>query len=128
MKHFGYSKFIVAAIMLLLASCTKHDEISFKGVVIDVRQCTMMSSGQLPVAGYFVHLETPDSIGGSYTLNNNQTYNNVVVLYEPDCRIYRDDHIRGSFYLDNDYSHANCAYHWTDIQLPEGVFTTVSVD
>ena len=100
MKHFGYSKFIVAAIMLLLASCTKHDEISFKGVVIDVRQCTMMSSGQLPVAGYFVHLESPDS----------------------------DDHIRGSFYLDDEYSHANCAYHWTDIQLPEGVFTTVSVD
>ncbi len=108
-----------------LTSCAKHDEISFRGTVIDARECS--ASYTEPNIGYVVQLQKPDSIGKPYDHNGN-TYQNVVILYEPDRRIYKNDHIKGTFYLDNKYSRANCSLHWTDYDLPEGVFTSVSVD
>ena len=130
MKHSDFFKALAvlgSCLLLLTVSCSKHDEIAFKGVVIDARQCTLTSSGTLPQVGYFVNLESPDSIGKPYSTDN-ATYPNVIILYEPDCRIYKNDHIKGAFYLDNKFSRTNCAIHWSDLDLPEGVFTSVSVE
>ena len=112
-------------ILNLFSSCTKHDEIVFKGVIIDTRECTV--SYLKPDLGYVVKLDSPDSIGKPYTLNGT-TYQNAVILYDPNCRLYKNDKISGTFYLDDKYSRANCTIHWTDFQLPEGVFLDVSVE
>ncbi len=132
MKRFAFSKWsagilpAIAAILGLI-SCSKTDEIDFRGTVVDVRECT--ASYVKPDYGYLVALTTPDSLGGVYTTDKGVTYHNVVILYAPDRLIYRDDPIRGTFYLDDQYSRANCSIHWNDIDnIPVGVFTSVSVD
>jgi len=132
MKRFAFSKWsagilpAIAAILGLI-SCSKTDEIDFRGTVVDVRECT--ASYVKPDLGYLVALTTPDSLGGVYTTDKGVTYHNVVILYAPDRLIYRDDPIRGTFYLDDQYSRANCSIHWNDIDnIPVGVFTSVSVD
>jgi hypothetical protein len=123
MKRFAF----FSTLLLLLASCNKVDEIDFRGTVVDVRECT--ASYVKPDYGYLVALTTPDSLGGVYTTDKGVTYHNVVILYAPDRLIYRDDPIRGTFYLDDQYSRANCSIHWNDIDnIPVGVFTSVSVD
>jgi len=132
MKRFAFSKWsagilpAIAAILGLI-SCSKTDEIDFRGTVVDVRECT--ASYVKPDYGYLVALTTPDSLGGVYTTDKGVTYHNVVILYAPDRLIYCDDPIRGTFYLDDQYSRANCSIHWNDIDnIPVGVFTSVSVD
>ena len=112
---------------LVCVACSKHDEIDFKGTIIDTRECTL--SLMRPDLGYLVELETPADYGSDYTLSNGTTYHNVVILYDPDCLLYLGDRIKGAFYLDDEYSRANCSVHWNDIDnIPIGVFTTVSVD
>ena len=113
---------MVIAVIALMASCSKKDEYDFSGTIVDARQCTTM---QLP--GYVVALDKPADLGREYTLNGT-TYPNAVILYEPGHQLYKGDHINGSFYLDDKYSRANCTLHWNDLKLPEGVFTSVSVD
>jgi hypothetical protein len=125
MKHFVFSKILFVAALMLLVSCEKHDEIAFTGTVIDTRECT--PSYLQPDLGYVVRLDSPDSIGQPYIING-VTHKNCVILYDPDCRIYKNDKISGTFYLDDKYSRANCSIHWTDFQLPEGVFISVTVD
>ena len=49
---------------------------------------------------------------------------NLIVLYEPTCRVYVDDKLHGTFYVDNTYSRANCSLHYDDYELPEGVFNS----
>lgn len=109
-----------------MTSCVKHDEIAFSGTIIDVRDCNV-SFGSYQDAGFVVKLDSPDSIGEPYTYNG-KTYENCVILYDPGCRLYKNDKISGTFFFDDKYSRANCSIHWTDFHLPEGVFTSVSVD
>lgn len=123
MKRFAF----FSTLLLLLASCNKVDEIDFRGTVIDTRECT--ASYVKPDLGYLVALTTPDSLGGDYTTQDGITHHNVVILYAPDRLVYRNDKIRGTFYLDDQYSLANCSIHWNDIDnIPIGVFTSISVD
>lgn len=126
MKHLGYSKFIIVAVLLLFASCKKHDEIAFKGTIIDTRTCNS-SFDSHQEAGFVINLTTPDSIGKPYT-HNGVTYTNSVILYDPGCRLYKNDKVSGTFYLDDKYSRANCSIHWSDFDIPEGVFVDVSVE
>lgn len=127
MKHLDFSKIIVATVLLLFASCSKHDEIAFKGTIIDIRTCNSSFDIQHNDAGFVIDLTTPDSIGKPYTFNG-VTYRNAVILYDPDCRLYKGDKLSGTFYLDDKYSRAHCSIHWSDFDIPEGVFVDVSVE
>ena len=111
------------SLLLLLFSCSKHDEIDFEGELVDVRYCAS-SSSMSNSAAYFVRLDKPADMGGDYTSLSGEEYENVVMLFEPDRRLYKGDRISGSFYLDEGYGRANCG-SWTDVDLPEGVFTSV---
>lgn len=126
MKLSVFSRTMLAlAFAATLVSCHKHPEIDFAGRVIDIRQCT--GSYLDNNVGYIVQLEYPDSIGGTISTEDGMA-TGLIVLYEPDRVIRVDDHIHGSFYLDDKYSRANCSLHYTDFELPEGVFTRVNVD
>jgi len=126
MKHCAFSKMLViATVVALTAACQKHPEIEFAGTVTGIRPCS--ESYLDNNVGYIVKLDYPDSIGGTLTTDDGTT-TGLIVLYEPDRLIRVDDHIRGSFYLDDKYSRANCALHYSEIDLPEGVFTQVRVD
>ena len=114
----------ILAVATLLTACVKHDEIEFAGKVVGIRNCTPSYLDQN--AGYMVQLDYPDSIGGSITAGEN-TAENLIVLYEPTEHIRVDDRIHGTFYLDNNYSKANCSMSY-DEPLPEGVFLKVTVD
>ena len=116
---------IAVAVLVAMTACQKHPEIDFAGKVIDIRQCT--GSYLDNNVGYVVQLEYPDSIGGTISTEAG-TATGLIVLYEPDRVIRVDDRIHGSFYLDDKYSRANCSLHYTDYELPEGVFTRVNVD
>ena len=129
MKHCGYFKFIIhhssfiIATVLLLVSCVKHDEIEFSGTVVDVRSCSALTISMDQNPAYIVILDYPASIGGEYYGDSN-----VVALYEPTRHIMADDHIHGTFYLDDKYSKTTCDWHNTDYDLPEGVFLKTIVD
>lgn len=126
MKLSACSKLLLlAALAATAASCQKHPEIDFAGTVINIRQCT--GSFLDNNVGYIVQLDYPDSIGGTIS-NEEGTASGLIVLYEPNRVIHVNEHIHGSFYLDDKYSRANCSVHYSDFDLPEGVFTKVSVD
>ena len=116
---------LVPLLSLLFFSCKDYDEISFSGTIIDTRECNI--NYLRPDLGYVIKLDSPDSIGGNYTLNGT-VYNNCIVLYEPDRTLYRNDHLTGSFYLDDKYSRASCSIHWSDYSLPEGIFLDITFD
>lgn len=127
MKHSACFKIITALTLLLATSCVKHDEVDFKGTVIDTRECTL--SYLKPDLGYLIQLDSPLEYGATYTSQYGTTYDNVVILYDPDCLLYLNDRLSGSFYLDEEYPRANCSMHWNDLDnIPVGVFTAVSVD
>ena len=126
MKHFVFSKLLLAVLLLSCVSCVKHEELSFSGTVLGVRNCE--ASYMDRNAGYIVQLESPEGVGGTLTSTSGETIENVVVLYEPTRLIMVEDHIHGSFYLDNKYSRVNCSTQWGNLDLPEGVFTEVHVD
>ena len=111
--------------LLCLVSCHRADEIDFSGKVIEARHCSL--SYMEPSAAYLVQLDKPDSFGGTY-IDSLGTHHNVVALYEAPCRIYCGDHIEGTFYLEENASRLYCSIHWTDLDLPSGVFTSVKVD
>lgn len=119
-------RYVFFSFLLLFVSCVKHDEIPFKGTIVDTRECNA-SFGQHQEAGFVVSLTTPDSIGKPYT-HNGVTYSNAVILYDPGCRLYRNDKVSGTFYLDDKYSRANCSIHWSDFDIPEGVFIDLYVE
>ena len=97
-------RYVFFSFLLLFVSCVKHDEIPFKGTIVDTRECNA-SFGQHQEAGFVVSLTTPDSIGKPYT-HSGVTYSNSVIKY----------------------SRANCSIHWSDFDIPEGVFVDVSVE
>ncbi|MBQ9418417.1 MAG: hypothetical protein IJU19_07570 [Bacteroidales bacterium] len=109
--------------LLFLTSCHKQEEIDFSGTVLDIRSCTTLTLSADRNAAHIIALDSPTDVGGEYADRKN-----VVVLYEPTTHIRVDDHIHGTFYFDNDYSSANCNWHSTDYDLPQGVFTKTVVD
>lgn len=110
---------------LATAACQKHDEIEFSGQVLMVRSC---SASYLDAnAGFVVALDYPEGIGGTLKANEGSV-ENVIVLYEPTTRVRVEDHITGTFYLDNEYSRAHCSVIIDLGDLPEGVMTDVTVD
>lgn len=112
--------------LLLASSCVDHDEMEFKGKVLYIRDCT--GSFMDASAGFVVQLEYPEGVGGEIIDDAGKPMNNIIVLYEPTCRVYADDKIHGTFYLDPKYSRANCTLHYDDYDLPEGVMTKTVVD
>ncbi len=117
---------MTALALLLMAGCAEHEEIAFEGVIVGTRNCTGMLMDDN--AGLLVALSSPDSIGGRLVSSTGEVLENVVVLYEPPRMLYVEDHIHGSFYLDDKYSRANCNVVWEEMNLPEGVFLKVHVD
>ncbi|MBR1851487.1 MAG: hypothetical protein IJ789_09010 [Bacteroidales bacterium] len=112
--------FLAIAVVLAAASCTKHDEIDFAGTIIGYNPCTGLDN-----VGYLVELNTPTEVGSTIEYNN-QTYNNVIILYDPAVRIYVHDKVSGTFYYSNNYAKANCNY--TKLyDIPEGVFWKIKV-
>ena len=120
MKRYAFFSLLM---LLLLASCVKHDEIEFSGTVVDVRSCSAVAISMDQNPAYIVVLDYPASIGGVYHGDSN-----VVALYEPTRHIMADDHIHGTFYLDDKYSKTTCDWHNTDYDIPEGVFLKTIVD
>ena len=115
-------KIIAAAALLLLAACSNYEDFEFTGKVVDYEQCT---SGSI---GYAVSLTSPDTIGGEYTTRERETYQNVVVIYGADRLLKANSNISGRIYLDPNYSHAECTWHYTDRDVPEAVFTKLKVE
>lgn len=125
MKHLDFSRIALAFLLCIaLSGCVKHDELEFRGKVVDIRSCTVSYLDQN--SGYVVQLEYPEGVGGSITEGDN-VGENLIVLYEPDRHIMVGDVISGRFYLDDKYSRVNCSIRW-DYELPEGVFTKVEVE
>ncbi|MBR3784418.1 MAG: hypothetical protein IKJ78_08185 [Bacteroidales bacterium] len=125
MKH-CVSFSLLALFVLSLASCAKHDEITFRGTVVNIEYCA--SQDIQSNAGFYTALEMPEGTGADFTIGT-ETYHNVIILYEPGMRIQNGNHISGKFYLDDKYSRTNCTMHiHADDNLPQGVFTEVSVD
>ena len=120
----------ILLIGLLATACVKHDEISFTGKLIGIRNCSVTYTDMN--AGYIVQLETPTGVGGTVISSDKQdTLHNLIVLYEPPRVIQVGCHMHGSFYIDNKYSKANGCVTWNDQNvgdLPEGVFLEVTVD
>lgn len=125
MKHCVYFSLLLGT--LALAGCVKHDEMEFAGTVLWVRDC-MTSMTDFNSGGYVVQLDYPEGVGADIKTEDGDEYKNLVVLYEPTCRIKLDNHIHGTFYLDANYSRANCSWRYDDYDLPEGVFTKTEVD
>lgn len=118
--------FLLGLVVLLLTSCAKHDDIEFRGTVIGYEHCSSYTSYQ--DLGYLIELEYPDSLGASfYSSAENKTYKHVVVLYQSDRVLHDKNKVEGTFYLEENYSKANCGIHYTDRDLPEGIFTRVEV-
>ena len=123
MKHYVFFSLLLAA---TLTSCAKHDEISFRGTVVNIEYCA--SQDIQSNAGFYTALETPEATGATFIFGND-TFQNVVILYEPGTRIQHGNRMSGKFYLDNNYSRTNCSLHiHADDYLPQGVFTKVNVD
>ncbi len=117
---------IFLLIPLLLCGCKKRvDEFAFKGTVIGYMQCTgMVTSISEFDMGYVLALTIPDSVGADFTLPDNTTHHNCVVLFHTRSRFQNGDIISGRMYLDNDYSAAYCNFH-QDFGIPEGVCTSL---
>ena len=108
MKHYVFSSLLLAA---TLTSCAKHDEVSFRGTVVNIEYCA--SQDIQSNAGFYTALETPEATGATFIFG----------------RIQHGNRISGKFYLDNNYSRTNCSLHiHADDYLPQGVFTKVNVD
>ena len=91
-----------------------------KGKVVYFLECTgMVTSISEYDMGYIISLQTPDSIGADFTVNNT-IHHNCVILYHTRSRFQNGDVISGQMYLDNKYSAAYCNFHH-DTGLPEGV-------
>lgn len=110
---------------LLVAGCREYEEIEFDGVVVGIRNCSsaILDDG----AGLVVKLSKPEGYGGTLTSTDGQTMENVMVLYEPGMIIRVQEHIWGTFYVDDKYSRANCNIRW-DLDLPEGIINKLDVE
>ncbi len=114
---FHRSHFTTYITLFLLVSCVHHDDFDFTGVVVDYEFC----QGAFEM-GYAVSLMSPDTIGGDYITQEGKNCKNVVVVYGADRILHPNDSIKGSIYLDPNYSKTTCNYHY-DRDVPEAVFT-----
>ena len=113
---------LLLAIPLLFAGCKKKkDNFHFEGTVQGYVECSLTTASiSEQEFGYVVSLTTPDSIGGDYAGDQGKIYHNCVILYHTRARFYDGDSIRGTMYLDEDFSRAYCAFHF-DYGIPQGV-------
>ena len=113
---------ITALISLLFSSCKKPDNVfDFSGTMVDYLECTtpFASISDLDF-GLVLTLDTPDSIGKSYTDPYGEAHPNCVILYRTKSRYKIGEKVKGSMYLDDNYSKAYCQFHY-NLDLPEGV-------
>ena len=97
----------------------------FDGTVVGVANCSLASASISEFdIGYVVSLTVPDSIGGVFTDPSGKKYSNCVVIYRTRARYYVEDRIKGTMYLDDQYSAAYCTYH-VHLNIPEGVCYTL---
>lgn len=128
MKHLDCFKVLFVA-ALLLTSCVKHEELSFSGTMIGVRNCDLSYTDMN--AGYLVQLETPTDVGRQLTTSSGEVLQNIIVLYEAPRIIQAPTHIHGKFYLDEKYARVTGCVQWDNEELnnlPQGVFTEMVVD
>lgn len=128
MKHLDCFKVLFVA-ALLLTSCVKHEELSFSGTMIGVRNCDLTYTDMN--AGYLVQLETPTDVGRQLTTSSGEVLQNIIVLYEAPRIIQAPTHIHGKFYLDEKYARVTGCVQWDNEELnnlPQGVFTEMVVD
>ena len=128
MKHLDCFKVLFVA-TLLLTSCVKHEELSFSGTMIGVRNCDLTYTDMN--AGYLVQLETPTDVGRQLTTSSGEVLQNIIVLYEAPRIIQAPTHIHGKFYLDEKYARVTGCVQWDNEELnnlPQGVFTEMIVD
>lgn len=113
--------------LLFFSACKKnYDDFEFSGTVCGYMQCTLITQ---PISeqdyGYYVSLDTPDTIGKEYYDPAGVRYENCVLLYRTYDRFKANQKISGRMYLDDSYSKAYCSYHST-MDIPEAV--CVSLD
>ena len=128
MKRLDCFKILFVA-ALLLTSCVKHEELSFSGTMIGVRNCDLSYTDMN--AGYLVQLETPTDVGRQLTTSSGEVLQNIIVLYEAPRIIQAHTHIHGKFYLDEKYARVTGCVQWDNEELnnlPQGVFTEMVVD
>ena len=128
MKRLDCFKVLFVA-ALLLTSCVKHEELSFSGTMIGVRNCDLSYTDMN--AGYLVQLETPTDVGRQLTTSSGDVLQNIIVLYEAPRIIQAPTHIHGKFYLDEKYARVTGCVQWDNEELnnlPQGVFTEMVVD
>lgn len=120
MRHAAMWFLLPAA--LVLGGCIHYDDFEFTGTVIDYEFCSSYTD-----YGYAIQLSSPDTIGGTYTTQNGDVFNNVVVLYQSPLLLKHNQHVSGRMFLDPKYSKTECNWHY-DRDTPEGRITDVKVD
>lgn len=120
---------VCTLLVALLSACVKHEELSFSGTMIGVRNCDLTYTDMN--AGYLVQLESPEGVGKQLTTSSGEVLQNIVVLYEAPRVIQAPQHIHGKFYLDDKYARVTGCVQWDNEELnnlPQGVFTEMVVD
>lgn len=127
MKKYFMAMLLIACFSMV--GCADYDDFEFEGTVVGYRFCTTLSMSDVQGVGYYVQLDSPDSVGGTVSIDG-ASMDNVIVVYRADRVLRSDDHIHGRIYLDDKYSRANCTVHPTGAEkdLPEAVFTKIVVD
>ena len=74
MKHYVFFSLLLAA---TLSSCAKHDEISFRGTVVNIEYCA--SQDIQSNAGFYTALETPEATGATFIFGND-TFVWIIVI------------------------------------------------
>lgn len=109
--------YLLPLLLLMTASCVDHDDFAFSGTVVDYEECTSMFD-----FGYAIALTSPDTVGTDYVTRYGKEYHNVVVAYGADRILHENETVAGRMYLDPNYSHTQCNYHY-DREAPDACFT-----
>ena len=107
---------------LLTAACRHYEDFEFSGTVVEREMCNSIQD-----MGYIIALDSPDSIGKPYAMNDTLTYPNCIVAYNADRILKKNNHVSGRIYYDLNHSKAECTYHF-DRDLPETCFSKLQVD
>ncbi len=126
MRHFAAKLSLALLTLTLVTACVKHDEIDFEGSLVYIQPCSL--NHVRPVAGYLVELDKPQDVGRDINFQGKE-YKNAVMLFDPDRILQEGDRLRGTFYFDDDASRMYCDFNnLNDIDIPQGIFLSVSVD
>ena len=115
---------LLSATLLTAACRDKTHDIDFAGTVVDYEYCTSHND-----IAYAIQISAPDTLGRAYLSSDSITYPNVVVVYGANRLLHANDHVSGTFYLDDKYSEAYCTYHYRDQRgnVPEAHLTKLKV-